>query len=175
MNVRYNELSQKVLDKIDKACIRQPLKVVLDTQARLDISKYQIFSEGKTLLVVGTKKEQEYLTLEVLNENVSKLYLPIKDKHIDLDALLKYLGQQQIRHVFIEAGQTLVSAFINQNFVDELYAFVAPKLLGKSSRAAFAINDIQSLDKVSEYRLHKVKQYNNDVMLHYVKDLKINL
>lgn len=52
---------------------------------------------------------------------------------------------------------------------------MAPKLLGKSARAAFAINDIQSLDKVSEYRLHKVKQYNNDVMLHYVKDLKINL
>ena len=175
MNVRYNELSQKVLDKIDKACIRQPLKVVLDTQARLDISKYQIFSEGKTLLVVGTKKEQQYLSSEVINENVSKLYLPIKDKHIDLDALLTYLGTQQIRHLFVEAGQTLVSAFINQNFVDELYAFVAPKLLGKSARSAFAINDIQSLDKVSEYRLHKVKQYNNDVMLHYVKDLKINL
>ena len=168
LNVRYNELSKKILDKIDKAYIRQPLKVILDGHDRLDISKYQIFNEGKCLLVKALKEQSSEVKVETINEHVDIVYIPMQNGNLNLDELLKYLGSIQIRHVFVEAGSTLVSAFINGNFVDEIYAFVAPKLLGVNAKEAFKADELSDLSAAKNFKLHKVKQYDSDVLLHYV-------
>ena len=169
LNVRYEELKKKNRKKIDFECARQPLKVILDSNGNLDISKYQIFSKGQNLLVCASDNLEELNKETIINENVSSVYIKrSSDGHIDINALLEYLGTKQIRKVLVEAGSNLISAFLNANAVDEIYAFVAPKLLGERARDAFNTQNVLDLSVCREFNLHKTKRYGNDVLLHYI-------
>ena len=78
----------------------------------------------------------------------------------DLRAVLERLFARDIRHVFVEGGPTLASAFVAAGLVDEYLVYLAPALLG-GDRAAITdvgvatIADarrltIQSLDRIGE-------------------------
>ena len=168
MSVRYNELKDKYYQKIDKEYLRQPLKVILDTNSNLDIAKYKIFKDGKVLLVNGTTDSEQVGTEKVVDEHVTRIFMPLRHDLIDLEYLLKYLGELKIRRVMVEAGSILTSAFINAGFCDELYLFMSGKVLGKDGRAAFNLENALSLDKCQEFTLYKTKKYGSDVLLHYL-------
>jgi diaminohydroxyphosphoribosylaminopyrimidine deaminase/5-amino-6-(5-phosphoribosylamino)uracil reductase len=167
MNVRYENFSRKKLAKIDKEFIRQPLKVILDTKGILDLNKYQIFSSGNVLWVNGTDSKDKYLAEEKINEHVTRLLVPLKDGHTDIDSVLRYLGTLKIRRVMVEAGEKLTSAFINQNFCDEIYAFVSGKMLGSDGQSAFSIENALNLDSCRQFYLHKCKKLGSDALLHF--------
>lgn len=168
MSVRYDELKEKYYKKIDKEYLRQPLKVILDTNSSLDISKYKIFKDGKVLLVHGTTDSELVGTEKVVDEHVTRIFMPLRHDLIDLEYLLKYLGELKIRRVMVEAGSILTSAFINAGFCDELYLFMSGKVLGKDGRNAFNLENAISLDKCQEFTLYKTKKYGSDVLLHYL-------
>ncbi len=170
MNVRYEEFSEKKLKKIDKEFIRQPLKVILDTHMRLDIKKYQIFDDGEVLLVNGTDNPSQYMREEKLTENVNRLWVPIRNGHTDLESVLRYLHEKNIRRVMVEAGCTLTSAFINSNLCDEIYAFISGKMLGSDGRSAFAIDNITDLASARQFHLYKCKKYGSDALLHFTAE-----
>jgi len=172
MNVRYETFPKKILEKIGHEYLRQPLKVILDTNSRLDIGNFRIFKSGEVILVNGTDDESSYMKEEILSATTIRLLAPKKDGHIDIDAVLRYLGQKKIRRVMVEAGSTLTSAFINGDFCDEIYAYVAGKMLGRSGNSAFSIDDPEHLDCCREFKLHSVKQLDSDVLLHYVSNNK---
>ncbi|WP_202108790.1 bifunctional diaminohydroxyphosphoribosylaminopyrimidine deaminase/5-amino-6-(5-phosphoribosylamino)uracil reductase RibD [Succinivibrio dextrinosolvens] len=167
MNVRYENFSRKKLAKIDKEFIRQPLKVILDTKGILDLNKYQIFSSGNVLWVNGTDSKDKYFAEEKINEHVTRLLVPLKDGHTDIDSVLRYLGTLKIRRVMVEAGEKLTSAFINQNFCDEIYAFVSGKMLGSDGQSAFSIENALNLDSCRQFYLHKCKKLGSDALLHF--------
>ena len=122
------------------------------------------------LLCRGTTDKEQYNKVRKLNEFVTEILLPIDEEHIDLHSLLLHLGALKIRRVFVEAGATLLSSFINQGLYDELYAFTAAKFVGGNGKSAFNVNDPVSLDKCQKLKLHKVKTFGTDVLLHYVKE-----
>lgn len=181
LNVRYAELPLKTKRKVDAKHLRQPLKVILDGQKRIDYSLYHLFAEGNNLLVRGTLDPSLYETLEPLNEHTSVLNMPYAKElpHADktaaehygiaLKPLLLYLGRLGIRNVLVEAGATLVSSFLDADLYDELYVFMAPKLLGMQSRSAFTTKEVSSLDKVQDMTLVKTSSLGDDVLLHYLK------
>lgn len=169
MNVRYETFPEKILKKIDKKFIRQPLKVIVDSKNVLDIEQYQIFKEGKVLLVNATDDTELYLKEEKVNDVVTRLYLPEQNGHVNLDDLLVSLSEMQIRRVMVEAGSTFVSALLDLGFVDEIYAFIAPKILGKGARDAFVTAPLANLNQKPAFKLHSVKTYGDDVLMHYLK------
>ncbi len=176
LNVRYAELPNKIKSKISKDNLRQPLKVILDSYGRLNIDDYKIFHEGKNIWVKGTFDSSLYHKTELLNEHTRCLYLPFKSiknakvHRIDLSSLLTYLGAKQIRNVMVEAGSTLISSFIDENLADELYVFLAPKLLGRGGKQAFMVNDVCSLENCTEFTLKKSRVLGDDLMLHYIRN-----
>ena len=62
----------------------------------------------------------------------------------DLTAALAALHEREIQHVFLEGGPTLASAFLRAGYVDEVVAYLAPRLLG-SGRHAVADLGIESV------------------------------
>ena len=135
----------------------------------LDIEQYQIFKEGKVLLVNATDDTELYLKEEKVNDVVTRLYLPEQNGHVNLDDLLVSLSEMQIRRVMVEAGSTFVSALLDLGFVDEIYAFIAPKILGKGARDAFVTAPLANLNQKPAFKLHSVKTYGDDVLMHYLK------
>ncbi len=182
LNVRYAELPLKTQHKLKAENVRQPLKVILDGRGRIETDNYHLFSEGNNLLVRGTRDSSLYESKKVLNEHTSILYMPfaqgnntiddtdILSSGIAIKPLLVYLGRIGIRNILVEAGATLVSSFLDESLYDELYVFMAPKLLGKESRSGFLTKEVMSLDKAQELSLVRARTLGDDVLLHYVKN-----
>lgn len=170
LNVRYQELPEKVRCLLRPEELRQPLKVIVDSSARLNPHKYKVFREGKILWCTFTEDGSTKIREEQLNAHITRLYVPADGGHVSLQAVLRWLGERQLRRVLVEAGQSLTSAFIREQLTDELYVFIAPKLLGSCAREAFVLPENTDINACG-FVLRKCKACGDDVMLHYLKKL----
>jgi riboflavin-specific deaminase-like protein len=117
-----------------------PLRVVLDTEARLPVG-HKLFQSGPaTLLVVAQDRAlgRQHGMAEVLA-------LPRgADGRLDLAALVGALAARGCRKIFIEGGGVTVSRFLMAGLLDRLHVTIAPIILG-SGRPAFALPEAQSI------------------------------
>ena len=161
LNVRYDELPEKVFAKYDINRDKQPLRVVLDSHLRINPDNFAMFSQGKILLVRPSLNHK--MEAEKLNEHVEIFYAPCEASgRICLSAVLSELSKRQCRKVLVEAGPTLVDAFLKENLADELAVFVAPKILGANAKSAFACDEVSSLDCLKPYKIKTLKKCGTD-------------
>jgi diaminohydroxyphosphoribosylaminopyrimidine deaminase/5-amino-6-(5-phosphoribosylamino)uracil reductase len=111
--------------------VHQPLRVVVDTCARLPESAKLVRESpaGTTLLCTTDRAPVDRLRrLEALG--VEMLVVPSRDERVDLCATMVALGGRSITSVLVEAGGTLAAGLIEAGLVDKVMAFVAPKIVG---------------------------------------------
>jgi diaminohydroxyphosphoribosylaminopyrimidine deaminase / 5-amino-6-(5-phosphoribosylamino)uracil reductase len=77
---------------------------------------------------------------------------------------LDLLWHRGVRDVWLEGGPTLASAFLGAGLVDDVYAYVAPALLGSGFSA---IGDLgaESIEQLRRFNLADVTRLGDDVRL----------
>jgi diaminohydroxyphosphoribosylaminopyrimidine deaminase/5-amino-6-(5-phosphoribosylamino)uracil reductase len=100
--------------------VRQPLRVVLDSQLRLRLSAKVV---GPNTLIATTRTgrmgEAEVLRLPAA-----------PDGRVALGPLLDELGRRGILSVLVEGGSEVHASFFAHGLVDKVHAYVAPRLIG---------------------------------------------
>ncbi len=89
------------------------------------------------------------------------IVLPTRDPHVALISL----WDRGIRDIWLEGGPTLAAAFIAAGLVDEVYAYVAPGLLG-SGRAAVGDLGIGTIEEMVRLELVDATTVGGDVRIH---------
>ncbi len=56
--------------------------------------------------------------------------LPASAGRVDLQALMRRLGERQVQSVLVEGGGTVAAALLAADLVDRVYFFLAPRILG---------------------------------------------
>lgn len=131
---------------------RQPMRVILDSLLRTPPEAKIFYQHGKVAIATCAFKRQGYpATVDVWG-------MPSQSGRVDLASLLDKLAEQHCNEVLVEAGATLVGAFLSQGLVDEVVVYLAPTLLGSTARplADFSLQhlsdavalDIVSLDQI---------------------------
>lgn len=82
----------------------------------------------------------------------------------DVAAALAELHDRDVQHVFVEGGPTVGAAFLAAGLVDEVVAYVAPKLLG-SGRNAVADLGIESITGALELEVEDITVLGHDVRI----------
>lgn len=127
--------------------IRQPTRVVLDSNLRVP-GTAKLFSEPGESLVVHTSGTPE-------NPRAEHLALPATAGRVDLAALLDALGERPCNEVLVEAGPTLIGAFLEAGLWDELLLYVAPKFLGSDARPLAHLPIARMLDAIEAKIAHR--------------------
>jgi diaminohydroxyphosphoribosylaminopyrimidine deaminase/5-amino-6-(5-phosphoribosylamino)uracil reductase len=83
----------------------------------------------------------------------------------DPEVALKELWDRGVRDVWLEGGPTLAAAFITAGLVDDVYAYLAPALLG-AGRAAVDDLGITTIADVRRLDLVDVEVIGGDVRVH---------
>jgi diaminohydroxyphosphoribosylaminopyrimidine deaminase/5-amino-6-(5-phosphoribosylamino)uracil reductase len=110
---------------------RQPVRVVFDSQARLplDSKLLQTLDQSPVLLVTAPDAPADSVSaLEAAGAEVLVV--------TNLESALRELGRRDLTSLFLEGGQTLASAFLLSNLIDESRTFIAPMLLGRQPNPA---------------------------------------
>ena len=59
----------------------------------------------------------------------NRVNTPLKDGYLDLRVVLEELYKKGVCTVFVECGGKLAGAFLKENLIDEIYQFIAPKIV----------------------------------------------
>jgi len=85
-------------------------------------------------------------------------------KKYSVEEVLKILHKKNITSVLIEGGGATNAKFFEQNFVDEIFIFVAPKLIGGTNAKTFFDGDGFFLKNAKNLKNMKVKKIGKDFL-----------
>lgn len=159
LTVRWSELDSESQRLVDEAELRQPVRVIVDSQNRVTPHHKLIEQSGETWLMRQQVDDRHW------PETVTQIPVPLRDSQLDLVALMMVLGQRQINSVWVEAGATLAGALIQAGLVDELIVYVAPKLLGNDARGLCQLAGLTQLADAPVFAFRDIRQVGDDVRL----------
>jgi len=109
----------------------QPLRVVLDSEARIPLDARLVSGglPGKTLVCATERAPAERLRA-LTERGVETAIVPENDGHVDVCAAMWLLGKREVTSVLAECGGTLAAGLIAAGAVDKVLAFIAPKIAG---------------------------------------------
>ncbi len=160
MTVRWEELDSQTQALYPQDALRQPVRVVVDSQNRVTPAHRIVQQPGETWLARQQADAQHW------PEGVTQLLVPKHQGHLDLVALMMTLGQRQINAVWVEAGPHLAGALLQAGLLDELIVYIAPRLLGDAARGLCTLPGLTSLANAPRLRFSQVRQVGPDVCLH---------
>ncbi len=158
--VRWDELPDSVKESYPQSELRQPKRIILDRRQQLtpDLRLYQdttsdvvrVAAENADICIAGNSQEQ-----------------------LDLPALMAALGEQQVNHLWIEAGATLAGSLLKEKLVDEIILYLAPKLIGSDGRGLFAALGLTEMSDVIELDIKEIIQVGADIRITAQPNYKI--
>ena len=151
--------------------IHQPTRIIVDTKASisLDSNIVKTANEYRTILAVSNQLSavcNQSKIDELKSYNVEILYCEEKDGHVDINDLMIKLGQKGIDSILLEGGATLNAAFLEAGCVDEVYAFIAPKIIGgEHSKSPVGGQGIELMKDAVMLKDIKIETFDNDILI----------
>ena len=149
---------------------KQPLRVIVDSRGRTPFTAKVFSKPGKVLLALGQSVEPERKKA-FARAGAEILELPLAGGLVDLERLLKALGEREITSVLVEGGGILLGSLFDHGLVDKVVAFIAPIIIGGAEAKAAVTGE--GVDKVFDaVKLERVnvEKLGEDLMVSgYVK------
>ncbi len=139
---------------------RQPLRVVVDSEARTPTTARVLDDAAPTLIAVADDANAAHL-----ESCTNVVRLPRSERGLDLPALLKALDERGIRSILLEGGPTLAGSFLAEGLVGRVIGYVAPVLIGGGGLAALAGPGAVSIEAAWRWRLDEVTRIGPDIRL----------
>jgi diaminohydroxyphosphoribosylaminopyrimidine deaminase/5-amino-6-(5-phosphoribosylamino)uracil reductase len=114
---------------------RQPLRVVVDSDARTPATARVLNDAAATLLVVADDADQARVDA-LAAAGPAVVRAARQDNHVDLRAVLSVLFDRSVAIALLEGGPTIATAFVRAGLVDRVVAYHAPLLLGAGAPLA---------------------------------------
>ncbi len=169
--VSYDDPSMTVRDvSADDGAIRQPLRVVVDSQLALSPEAALLRQPGAILVVTAEAADQPRAqALVAAKADLEVLQLADSGGRVDLAALVAELAARGCNNILVEAGAVLAGAFVGAGLVDELVCYLAPKLFGSAARPMFEL-PIETIDAHLALSLSDCRQIGEDLRLTFSPD-----
>ena len=130
----------------DNPTMEHKFKCILDTNGRISKTS-KILKQGE--VYIATKDNT-----------------PLKDGRLDVKSVLRELYKKGIYTVFAECGGTLAGSMLKDGLIDEVYRFIAPKILNDNSgKSCFDGDTISKISKSKNLNIYSVDKIGRDALL----------
>lgn len=109
---------------------KSPVRVICDSRLRTPLDAQVVVTAKETPTIIATCCADSDRQEAYRKAGCSVLLLPEKDGHIDLQALLRELGQEGLDSLLLEGGGTLNWSALKSGIVRKVQTYIAPKLFG---------------------------------------------
>lgn len=166
LNVRFSELQQATgfAEEITESQLRQPIRIILDSNNRLTLQEKLFNLPGKVILVSLTARD-DLQPFECIADVEQIIGSDDGAGHIDLNALLVALNEYEINDLWVEAGATLAGELFKQQLVDQFILYQAPKLMGDQARNLVNLPNYSKMDDVLQLAITDVTLIGSDIRI----------
>ena len=153
--------------RIEGRGVRQPIRVVVDSNARLSLDSQLVKTAGEYRTIVAHTRFAPEESVKALRETgVEMLLCKEKEGLVDVRNLLELLGQSGIDSILLEGGGSLNYTFLSEGLADELYAFIAPKIVGgMNAKTPVEGAGMEKMADAINLELENVLNIGHDVLL----------
>ncbi len=143
----------------------QPIRLILDTSLRTPITSKLITDKAAaTWLFVGSNVQNELIERFEAHENVR--IFQTESTHVNLTEVLNILHRHEVRSVYVEGGSTVNGSFLQAGLIDEVFTYIAPKLIGgETAPTSFRGLGISKLADAFKLEIKEVKQIGKDLKI----------
>jgi diaminohydroxyphosphoribosylaminopyrimidine deaminase/5-amino-6-(5-phosphoribosylamino)uracil reductase len=157
----------------------QPMRVVLDARLQTPAEARLLTAGGNVLIMAaadqaGNEKQVAARRAQLVAHGATIEEVPAAqpantadpgETRLSLSTVLDRLGEREVNELWVEAGARLAGALLQQDLVDELIIYVAPKLLGPQARPLVEIAALGKLDDARQFIVAETRQIGDDVRL----------
>jgi diaminohydroxyphosphoribosylaminopyrimidine deaminase / 5-amino-6-(5-phosphoribosylamino)uracil reductase len=134
---------------------RRPLlRIVLDSRLRTPLDSQLVKTAQQDVLIIFS--HAGLAAQQALEERGIRLLQIGQDGRIPLGELLVRLGEMQITSLLIEGGAAVHTTALNDDLVDKLMLFYAPRFLGQA--ATPMLGPVQTVAPIQHYSLKRFGQ-----------------
>lgn len=144
-----------------------PIRIILDTKLKTPLDSYVIktASEIPTWIFTSMKEDQRYI-----EKGVKWFQVPLKDGRVDLKAVFLELSNHPIKNVLVEAGPTLTTSLLQEEWIDEWHLFIASKWLGADALNVINPLGLTDLKQAIQFKPKSVQLIEDDIYTIMVKE-----
>ena len=159
--------------------LKSPVRIICDSGLRIpmDSKIVKTAKEYRTIVAYAGEhsgegcKETEKKAEQLHAAGVKTVSVPDADGRVDLRKLMEYLGKQGIDSVLLEGGGTLNDAALSAGIVNEICAFIAPKIFGGAgAKTPVSGIGVAHPAEAVMLTLRQVETIGDDLMLRYSVD-----
>ena len=159
--------------------LKSPVRIICDSGLRIpmDSQIVKTAKEYRTIVAYAGEhsgegcKEAEEKEEQLHTAGVETVSVPDADGRVDLRKLMEYLGKQGIDSVLLEGGGTLNDAALSAGIVNEICAFIAPKIFGGAgAKTPVSGIGVAHPAEAVMLTLRQVETIGDDLMLRYSVD-----
>ena len=136
---------------------KNPIRIVLDTHCKTPKDALVVNNKAKTFVITGEKCKKSY------PDNVEIVRCKTKNNHIDLEDFLEKIYEKGIRKLMVEGGSNVITSFITEKLVDDIYIYVGSILIGGKNTPSLVSN----LQSNINLRLKDTRDIGSGLLLHY--------
>lgn len=165
---------------------RHPIRIICDSNLRIPIDSniVKTASRYETILVIADKNlnmgevvaEDIKLSTTEKGEKLNFLLdkkikiLNIFDKNntrIDLNSLMKYLGEEGMDTILLEGGGILNESALESGIVNEIMSFISPKIFGGGGKTPVSGDGIDEPSDAIKLSIKDIKMIGDDILTCY--------
>lgn len=121
--------------RIDNTTISKPL-YILDSELNTPLSAH-VFNTAKKITLFHKMDLSSKKLAEYHRDNVQLVAIKTNQSGLNLDDVLKHIGQEGYHDLWIEAGGHCLQSFAQNQLLQRAFIYVAPRWLGQDAQNAF--------------------------------------
>lgn len=145
----------------DNPTMEHKRKIILDRELKTDLNS-KIYQQGEIFVFYDEKRNTPNI------KNINFIPTPVKNNKLDINYIIDALYELKIMSILVEAGGGINEAFLP--YLDKLYHFIAPKILGDNSgKSCFYGANIERISDCTNLKFEECIPYSPDVLIIYNK------
>jgi diaminohydroxyphosphoribosylaminopyrimidine deaminase/5-amino-6-(5-phosphoribosylamino)uracil reductase len=144
--------------------LKNPVRVVIDP--KLEIPKHYGLFNGKVSTIIFYDKNILEIPKHFKENGVILVPIDIEASKKDFNLIINKLNSFSIKRVLIEGGGEIIASALFSNVVNDIYFFIAPKIIG--GKMSIPIVGGQGVKKISEsldIKRMKIKRIGVDLLI----------
>ncbi|MGH9740698.1 MAG: bifunctional diaminohydroxyphosphoribosylaminopyrimidine deaminase/5-amino-6-(5-phosphoribosylamino)uracil reductase RibD [Candidatus Acidiferrales bacterium] len=120
----------RMSDRSGRPRHRPLMRAIVDSHLRMPLKSELVKSAQRDVIVYTIQPHHSAKARALERAGIDVVRMPARTGRVDLQTVLRDLGNRQILNVILEAGAELNGAALEAGIVDKMVLFYAPKIMG---------------------------------------------
>lgn len=115
---------------------RNPVRIVLDSTLKIPLD-YQLVTDKQAETWIFTSQNYDRDKKKTLEDSGINVFVTNSEKSVDPNEVVQLLGEKGVSSVLIEGGGNVNASFLENELIDKVVLYFAPKLIGGQNAPTF--------------------------------------